>query len=183
MGFLDGLFKNISGNRSPLWNTLNAEQRQQHLGEILSAIAEWRPIPESLLKLLPQAYLHDLQELTEQLKAEGLAEPFSSTSARMKRLQYLIEQRRLLGEQDQAPWNAMGAEEKHQLMEIIITAIAEWRPIPESLLKPLPQVALKSFHAMIEQLKAEGLAEPHGSTSDRVARITSIIKQGKLRME
>ena len=59
----------------------------------------------------------------------------------------------------------------------ILTAIAEWRPIPESLLKSLPVPMLQLFLAVIDQLKAEGLAEPHGSTADRVNRLMFLVPQ------
>ena len=72
-------------------------------------------------------------------------------------------------------WQAMDKEEREHLIFQIVKAIAEWRPIPEALLKPLPTQALQNFLAIVEQLKAEGLAGPRNRTSDRVKRLMQML--------
>ena len=57
-------------------------------------------------------------------------------------------------------WTQMEKDEQEQLIFQIIKAIAEWKPIPEVLLKPLPTQALQSLLEMVEQLKADVLAGP-----------------------
>ena len=72
-------------------------------------------------------------------------------------------------------WTQMEKDEQEQLIFQIIKAIAEWKPIPEVLLKPLPTQALQSLLEMVEQLKAEGLAGPRNRTSDRVKRLMQML--------
>lgn len=74
-------------------------------------------------------------------------------------------------------WEAMDRQEREALMQQILQAIAEWRPIPERLMQPLPTALLKKLLDAVNQLKAEGLAGPHNRANDRIKRLKSLLNQ------
>ena len=84
-------------NNQPVsWVEMDKKQQQELLMQILQYLVEWRPIPQELLKPLPTELLYKIQELAQQLKAEGLAGPRHRTSERVKALIYQAMRKGLL---------------------------------------------------------------------------------------
>lgn len=71
------------------------------------------------------------------------------------------------------PWNSLSTNQKDRLIQAIIAAIAEWRPVERRLLDPLPQGLLNRLLEAIRQIRAQGLAGPQFRASDRL----KILKQ------
>ena len=78
-------------------------------------------------------------------------------------------------------WEAMDRQEREALMQQILQAIAEWRPIPERLMQPLPTALLKKLLDAVNQLKAEGLAGPHNRANDILAQESALVKESEVR--
>lgn len=65
-------------------------------------------------------------------------------------------------------WNSLDKKEKILLVQQILQAIAEMKPLPERMLQPLPVPLLRTLQEAIEQMKAEGLAGNRFRASDRM---------------
>lgn len=73
-------------------------------------------------------------------------------------------------------WSQMDRADRASLMQQILEAIAEWRPIPKALLQPLPTKLLHDLLDVIRKLKAEGLVGPRSRPTDRVKRLKELLE-------
>ena len=67
--------------------------------------------------------------------------------------------------------------DEQTLVEEALKLIAEGRPLPEKLANKLPPALLQRLLALVEQLRAEGLAGPHNRTPQRILAMQKIINR------
>lgn len=65
-------------------------------------------------------------------------------------------------------WKSLSSNQKQIIIQSIIKAIAEWRPVERRLLDPLPQSLLNQFLQAIQEIKAQGMAGPQFRATDRL---------------
>ena len=80
--------------------------------------------------------------------------------------------------QQQLPaWDRLTPEQQRELLLQIMVLIAEARPMPETLLRPLPLPLLSALTEAVEQMRNEGMLGPKHQAPERLQRLRQLLQQ------
>lgn len=75
------------------------------------------------------------------------------------------------------PWEEMGEQDKEALIEQILMAIVQQRPIPKPMLRTLPTNILNALLAAITRLKSEGMLGYQHKIPERLQRLRELLQE------